>query len=152
MVDSFETVVIGSGFGGTILALSFANKFEDDNAKNNTSKKVCVFERGQWWLSHEMNFVPKASRNASPNMREFLEDNGKPYHFWAHPDSISGLLELVSADRTISKAGLYDYKVLGNIHSIQASGVGGGSLIYSNVRSFGATVHPIKSKYILTCM
>ena len=133
MTDNFDAIVVGSGFGGTILALSLANKFEDDNAKNNTNKKVCVFERGQWWLSHEMNFVPKASRNISPNMREFLEDNGRPYHFWAHPDSISGLLELVSADRTLSKAGLYDYKVLGNVHSIQASGVGGGSLIYSNV-------------------
>ena len=62
MTDSFEAVVVGSGFGGTILSLSLANKFADDNANNNTDKKVCVLERGQWWLSHEMNFVPKASR------------------------------------------------------------------------------------------
>jgi choline dehydrogenase-like flavoprotein len=133
MTDSFEAVVIGSGFGGTILSLSLANKFADDNTNNNTDKKVCVLERGQWWLSHEMNFVPKASRKRSPNMREFLEDNGRPYHFWPHPDNTSGLLELLSANRTLSKLGLYDYKVLGNVHSIQASGVGGGSLVYSNV-------------------
>ncbi len=76
-------------------------------------------------------------------MREFLEDNGKPYHFWAHPDNISGLLELLSTDRTLSKAGLYDYKVLGNVHSIQASGVGGGSLVYSNV-----TLAPPSSVYM----
>lgn len=63
---------MGSGFGGTILALSLANKFEDDNAKNNTNKRVCVFERGQWWLSHEMNFVPKASRKTSPNKFSLL--------------------------------------------------------------------------------
>jgi len=80
-----------------------------------------------------MNFVPKASRKAFPNMREFLEDNGRPYHFWPHPDNTSGLLALLSANRTLSKVGLYAYKVLGNVHSIQASGVGGGSLVYSNV-------------------
>jgi choline dehydrogenase-like flavoprotein len=142
MTDNFEAVVVGSGFGGTILALSLANKFQDDNTKNGTDKKVCVLERGQWWLSHEMNFVPKASRKTSPNMREFLEDNGRPYHFWPHPDNISGLLELLSADRTLSKVGLYDYKVLGNVHSIQASGVGGGSLVYSNV-----TLAPPSSVY-----
>lgn len=133
MADKFEAVVVGSGFGGTILSLSLANRFADDNTNNNTEKKVCVMERGQWWLSHETNFVPKASRKRSPNMREFLEDNGRPYHFWPHPDNTSGLLELLSANRTLSKLGLYDYKVLGNVHSIQASGVGGGSLVYSNV-------------------
>ncbi len=80
-----------------------------------------------------MNFTPKSSRKTFPNMREFLEDNGRPYHFWAHPDNASGILELLSTDRTLSKKGLFDYKVLGRIHSIQASGVGGGSLVYSNV-------------------
>ncbi len=37
--ETFEAVVVGSGFGGTILALSLANKFEDDNTKNNTDKR-----------------------------------------------------------------------------------------------------------------
>ncbi len=32
--DKFEAVVVGSGFGGTILTLSLANKFENDNTKN----------------------------------------------------------------------------------------------------------------------
>jgi len=41
-VESFEAVVIGSEFGGTILTLSLANKFESDNAANNTDKKVCL--------------------------------------------------------------------------------------------------------------
>ncbi len=141
--ETFESVVVGSGFGGTILALSLANKFEYDNKKNNTQKEVCILERGQWWLSHEMNFTPKSMRKTFPNMREFLEDNGRPYHFWSHPDNASGILELLSTDRTISKKGLFDYKVLGGIHSIQASGVGGGSLVYSNV-----TIAPPSSVYM----
>jgi choline dehydrogenase-like flavoprotein len=142
MEETFESVVIGSGFGGTILALSFANKFEDDNATGNANKKVCILERGQWWLSHEMNYTPRVVRKNFPNMREYLEDNGKPYHFWAHPDSAGGVLELLSTERTLSKTGLFDYKVLGNVHVIESSGVGGGSLIYSNV-----TIEPHKSVY-----
>ncbi|HEX7445789.1 MAG TPA: hypothetical protein VF300_05310, partial [Methanothrix sp.] len=61
MSDSFEAVVIGSGFGGTILALSFANSFA---AEQNPNKKVCILERGQWWFSHEINFTPKAARSS----------------------------------------------------------------------------------------
>ena len=142
MVDAFESIVIGSGFGGTILALSFANKYAADNDGSHPDKKVCVLERGQWWLSHELNYTPKAIRKSPPNIREYLEDNGKPYHFWAHPDSASGILELLSTDRSLSKTGLYDYKVLGNVHAIVSSGVGGGSLIYSNV-----TLEPHPSIY-----
>ncbi len=133
MADSFDAVVVGSGFGGTILALSFANKFQEDNANDNTDKKVCLLERGQWWISHELSYTPKAVRRTLPNMREYLEDNGRPYHFWAHPDMVTGVLELLSSSRTVSKTGLYDYRVLGNVHAIVSSGVGGGSLIYSNV-------------------
>jgi cholesterol oxidase len=131
--NDFEAVVVGSGFGGTILALSLANKFESDNAKNNTNKKVCVLERGQWWITHELNYTPNEKRKTSPNMREFLEDNKRPYHYWAHPDSVKGVLELLSTVRELSKTGLYDLRILGNVSVICASGLGGGSLIYSNV-------------------
>jgi choline dehydrogenase-like flavoprotein len=134
-VEKFEAIVIGSGFGGTILSLSLANKFDSDNASNNTDKKVCLLERGQWWLSHEINYTAPTDRspNYHTNMREFLDDNKRPYHFWPYPDTIRGNIEIASAARAISKVGLYDYKVLGNVHAIVSSGVGGGSLVYSNV-------------------
>ena len=134
-MESFEAVVIGSGFGGTVLTLSLANKFESDNTSNNIDKKVCLLERGQWWLSHEINYTPPDKRNPSyhTNMREFLDDNKRPYHFWPYPDTIRGNIEIASAARAISKTGLYDYRVLGNVHVIASSGVGGGSLVYSNV-------------------
>lgn len=131
--DTFEAVVVGSGFGGTILALSLANRFASDNAKDSTNKKVCVLERGQWWMTHELNYTPKEKRKTHPNMREYLEDNRRPYHFWAHPDNVKGVLELLSFSRGLSKTGLYDVRILGNVSAIVASGLGGGSLIYSNV-------------------
>lgn len=49
----------------SILTLTLANKFESDNVDNNTSKKVCVLERGQWWLSHEINYTPPNKRDQS---------------------------------------------------------------------------------------
>ena len=143
--ENFEAVVIGSGFGGTILTLTLANKFESDNIANNTTKKVCVLERGQWWLSHEINYTPPNKRDQSykKNMREFLDDAKRPYHFWPHPDTVRGNIEIASAARDISKTGLYDYRVLGdNVHVIASSGVGGGSLVYSNV-----TLRPEDSVY-----
>lgn len=131
--DRFEAVVVGSGFGGTILSLSLANKVADENATHGTDGRVCVLERGQWWLSHEMNVTPREQRKTHPNMREFLEDQKRPYHVVPHPDSVKGMLDLLSTSRAISKIGLYDLRFLGNVSVISASGLGGGSLIYSNV-------------------
>jgi choline dehydrogenase-like flavoprotein len=145
-VESFEAVVIGSGFGGTILTLSLANKFESDKAANNTDKKVCLLDRGQWLLSHEINYTPPDKRKPSyhTNMREFLDDNKKPYHFWPYPDTVRGNIEIASAARSISKTGLYDYWVIGKVHAIASSGVGGGgSLVYSNV-----TLEPDSSVFV----
>lgn len=115
MVDSYEVLVVGSGFGGTIMALSFANKLEQDNKQNNTNKKVCILERGQWWISHELNYTPKEKRKNPPNMREFLSDKNLAYHFWPHPDNVEGIIDLASSVREISKQGLFDYSVLGII-------------------------------------
>jgi hypothetical protein len=51
-----EAVVIDSGFGGTIISLRLANKFEAENSKPNAvnRKRICIFERGQRWISHEI--------------------------------------------------------------------------------------------------
>lgn len=57
--ESFEAVVIGSGFGGTISALSLANYFQ----QNIPGAQVCIIERGQWWISYEIPFTPKENRS-----------------------------------------------------------------------------------------
>src|SRR5262249_9172584 len=47
---------------------------------------------------------------------------------------LEGVLKLLGSTRTVNPVkGLYDYRQLGNVHVISASGVGGGSLVYSNV-------------------
>jgi choline dehydrogenase-like flavoprotein len=129
--DKYESVVIGSGFGGTILSLTLANKYQTDGA---IDKRVCLLERGQWWVSYEMPDSPEGRPpGSSPTIREYLNKYNIPYSTWAYPDNLKGVFRLLASSRTINKKGVYDYRPLGNVHVIAASGVGGGSLVYSNV-------------------
>jgi choline dehydrogenase-like flavoprotein len=129
--DKYDAVVIGSGFGGTIVALTLANFFDKMN------KKVCLLERGQWWISHEMPATFEGTTNPTPDgstIRQYLDENNIPYSFWAYPDNLKGLLALFGNTRNISGIrGLYDYKVMQNVHAVTSSGVGGGSLVYFNI-------------------
>jgi choline dehydrogenase-like flavoprotein len=131
--EKYEAVVIGSGFGGTITALTLANMFGSDSHKNE-NQRVCILERGQWWISHEMPSNEEGTIDKSPTIRQYLEENNIPYSFWAYPDNLKGLLALFGNTREISGIrGLYDYKIMQNVHAVTSSGVGGGSLIYFNI-------------------
>lgn len=43
----YAVVVIGSGFGGTLTALTLAREFE----KRDRGEKVVMLERGSWWTT-----------------------------------------------------------------------------------------------------
>ena len=45
--ECYEAVVIGSGFGGTIVSLTLANWFDEQDTTHKV-KRVAVLERGQW--------------------------------------------------------------------------------------------------------
>src|SRR5215208_3806239 len=136
--EKYETIVIGSGFGGTIISLTLGQKYKQDN----DGKKVCILERGQWWVSHEMPSSDKDTINYDPNdpstykqtVREYLETHDMPYDIWAYPDNIEGIFKVFGNSTTVNKLkGLYDYRPMKNVHVITSSGVGGGSLVYTNV-------------------
>jgi choline dehydrogenase-like flavoprotein len=136
----FEVVVIGSGFGGTILSTSLVNKFADEDKAlpDDQKRKVCILERGQWWVSHEVPISAGGNELLSKTkpklgMREYLETNDVPYHLWAYPDNTNGLFELFNILRTVNRRGLYDFRPSDRVHVVTASGVGGGSLVYTNV-------------------
>jgi hypothetical protein len=61
--EAYDAVVIGSGFGGTIAALTLSNKYdkEDNNKEEKLRRRVCVLERGQWWISHEIPDKPNVT-------------------------------------------------------------------------------------------
>jgi choline dehydrogenase-like flavoprotein len=136
----FAAVVVGSGFGGSVAALTYWNLFREANAGKtpDTWERVCILERGQWWISHEIPATAKTDRDpgAARNMREFLQEEGRPFGNWAHPDNVKGLTALLAMARQVNPRGLYDFRSIGpdgKLTVFCASGVGGGSLIYSNV-------------------
>jgi cholesterol oxidase len=138
--DKFEALVIGSGFGGTILSMSLVNKFadEDKNKEDKDKRKVCILERGQWWVSHEIPVSPgrhavNSKTKKRLGIREYLEKNDVPYHFWAFPNNVNGMAQLFNIIRTVNRRGLYDFRLSDRVHVVSASGVGGGSLVYANV-------------------
>jgi choline dehydrogenase-like flavoprotein len=138
-VNQCEAVVVGSGFGGTIVSLSLVNQFvKDATVPGSEKKKVVLLERGQWWVSHELPSSPGSHEfekigKPGKGIREFLETSDMPYRTWPYPDNLNGLSQLLNTVRIIDRRGLYDYRINNKVHTLAASGVGGGSLVYTNV-------------------
>jgi len=129
----FDAIIVGSGFGGTVAATTLVN----------AGKKVLVIERGAWWVSPVgLSRPPK-----QPTMRQWWETVRKNdlhgqhrthtdnlVNFWPRPDHFRGLFDVVASIRTRwNPDGLYSYRRFDQAHIPTANGVGGGSLIYSNV-------------------
>ena len=93
MRQRFDVAVVGSGFGGSILACRLAQ----------AGRSVCVLERGRRWNATDF-----------PRSPSQVGRDG----FWNVDDGRFGLME---------------YRAFKQMHVIQGSGVGGGSLHYFNV-------------------
>lgn len=138
--ERYEAVVVGSGFGGSITALTLANKYAEAPGATN---RVCVLERGQWWVSGDIPETAAGTTDGKPTVREFLEKHDAPFATWPTPDDTTGLLRVVANSRTINPVkGVYDYRSMKNVSVLSASGVGGGSLVYFNL-----TTRPDPSAY-----
>jgi cholesterol oxidase len=134
----FDVMIIGSGFGATVLAIDQAAK----------GKRVLILERGVWWLTPELS--------AENPMPPFLKANpvSQPVQYWPRPDHRRGLTDFLSVVKAHGVLGnlqdfasavanfftgqirprpLYHYHAFDEADVMTASGVGGGSLIYSNV-------------------
>jgi cholesterol oxidase len=119
---AYDSVVIGSGFGGTVVSVAIAKMYKGKNEH----KRVCILERGQWWISHE---IPDSNA-----LRTFLIRNNMPFGTWAYPNDIKGMFAAIGNSRAINKVqGLFDLKQLKNVNVISGSGIGGGSLVYFNI-------------------
>jgi cholesterol oxidase len=92
MTDHFDAIIVGSGFGGSVLAYRLAE----------AGWSVCVLERGQ---AHPPGSFPRTPDKLSRN-------------FWSPRHGLHGMFDL------------WSFRRLG---AVVASGLGGGSLIYSNV-------------------
>src|ERR1051326_4779952 len=120
MAMDYEAIVIGTGFGGTVAATSLAAK----------GKKVLLLERGTFWITSANLGKPPGP----PGLAKWIADNKMPVQYWPRPDHRKGLNDFIAALRSsFNKDGLYQYSIFNQADVLTANGVGGGSLIYSNV-------------------
>jgi len=104
-VESFEAIVIGTGFGGAVAACR----------RVQAGFRICVLERGR---RYESDSVPETEEPVS-DLPEL------PPGDRIAPD--------LARWRFGADQGLWDVQDLGDAHAVQAAGYGGGSLIYANV-------------------
>jgi cholesterol oxidase len=101
--DSYDVVIIGSGYGGSIAASRLARA----KGPNGVKPSVCVLERGREWGLGEF---PDTTLEAVENMQTDL-----PAKHWG------------------SSLGLFDFRVNEDINVLVGCGLGGTSLINANV-------------------
>jgi choline dehydrogenase-like flavoprotein len=119
-VIASDVIIVGSGFGAMVAATAIAT--------SEPRLRINILERGIKWGSLEQ--AGAVQKKAS------LE----PAQFWPEPNDLSGLpaffsiLQLGPEPNGLrSTPPLYHYSAFDDVHVVTASGVGGGSLIYSNV-------------------
>ncbi len=156
MPENFDAIVIGTGFGATVAVAALRAK----------GKRVLMLERGLWFFTPERplpDYIAKTSQGDNP---------GQPLQYWPRPNHRDGLIDLLAVARTnleppwlrkvgnwfhrliskeIERQPLYRYNIFPQIDVLTASGVGGGSLVYSNVSiepySDGTGHYPVMERW-----
>jgi len=126
----YAVAVIGSGFGGTMTALSLARVLKERPG----SRRMLILERGAWWTTPVETVQDKQVATA-----DFLREKKQPVRYWASAEHFKGLVDLLlrCVRRPHHEDGLYDVTSFGKgadgLTVVRSNGVGGGSLIYANV-------------------
>jgi cholesterol oxidase len=103
---TYEMVVIGTGFGGAVVACRTAKKWVGE---------VLVLERGK---RYPIGSFPRSPRAMAENFWNIpFEDRARPGH----------------VKRKGQQHGLFDIRNGNHINAVVCAGLGGGSLIYANV-------------------
>jgi len=138
-------VIIGTGFGGTMTGLTLAREFKKQNDAHpeQPPKTILMLERGTWWTTPAGTVQDKEVRTY-----DFLhKDKKQPVQYWSSQNHFKGFIDIVTRclRRGGNKDGLFDMATLGwkwplsmffrsdGVSILRASGVGGGSLVYSNI-------------------
>ena len=144
MPMDYHAIVIGTGFGANVVASNLATRFPNTTGK----PAILMLERGVWWFSPERQFPPPFAANYDakypPGDRSQAAYQKHPVQYWPRPDHRRGVLDLLNATWANIAGGdrrdfgnapqpLYRYNIFDEIDILAASGVGGGSLVYSNV-------------------
>jgi len=137
-LDRYDVVVIGTGFGGSMTALTLAHTFKC-RGKDET---ILMLERGTWWSTPVSTVA-----DAEVKTPQFLRDHGQPVQYWSSVDHFRGAIDILLRcyRRKGNEDGLYELTRFGTngflgfggksdgVSILRSCGVGGGSLVYSNV-------------------
>ena len=141
--EHFDLVVIGTGFGGSLPTLTIAHKLDlaiESGATVTTPVRILMLERGTWWTTPFETVQDK-----KVNTKEFLLWKAQPVQEWSALNDARGMIDLAKRCRRSESRpqGLYDFSPIGQrglwgldndgVSVLRASGVGGGSLVYSNI-------------------
>lgn len=119
-----------------MVALSLARALEG------TGKTILVLERGTWWTTPTSTVEDRTAARYG-----FLKDRAQPVQHWPTVDHFKGFFDILlrAHRREGNEDGVFDFTSFGKkgflgigaendgVTVIRASGVGGGSLVYSNV-------------------
>ena len=139
----YDVIIIGTGFGASVAAVELATACP--------KAKILLLEKGSYFTSPDRP-VP-----------DYFTDTGQSYQTWPVPDNDLGFrnafLDLVRTNLGTptfrAKAGkvpLYQYSMFDDVDILTGSGVGGGSLVYSNVSIapfFDGTSFPVMADWPL---
>ena len=140
--ERYDMVVIGSGFGGTMTALWVTHKLNERGSNKTTATplRILMLERGTWWTTPTETVQDKQVKT-----RDFLIAKGQPVQEWSSMNDFRGMTDLLERCRYTEQRpqGLYDFVAIGKrglfnlqndgVSVLRASGVGGGSLVYSKI-------------------
>jgi len=134
----YDVVVVGSGFGGSMTALSLARTLK----ARGRGERILMLERGTWWTTPVSTVQDKQVKT----YRFLREEKREPVQLWSSAENFRGFIDLYTrcVRRKHNEDGLYDLTAFGRkglfglrkndgVTILRASGVGGGSLVYANV-------------------
>lgn len=131
-MKKFDAVIVGSGFGGAVTAARLAQAGLD----------VCILERGRWWGADAQTAAPAGSAGGSSESRvERLKERPERRAFPRGVRQVAGAVRnvrinrgRVHTNRMRDPEGLYELHLHRHLDLLTASGVGGGSLVYTNMQ------------------
>src|SRR5262249_2612399 len=141
--EHFDLAVIGTGFGASMTALSIAHRFEglytSPAPPAAKAPRILLIERGTWWTT-----PVETVQDKEVAVRKLLLKREQPTQEWSTANDLRGTLDLLERCRRSEERpqGLYDFSTVGKrffglrndgVSVLRASGVGGGSLVYSNI-------------------
>lgn len=140
--EHFDLVVIGSGFGATLSTLWIACTLEQRAAGRPPGRplRILMLERGTWWTTPTETVQDKQVK-----VRDFLLAREQPTQEWSSLSDTRGMFDLMGRCRRSEQRpqGLFDFVAIGKrglfnlrndgVSVLRASGVGGGSLVYSKI-------------------